>query len=190
MEALRLKRGVPPNVMRYRPMLHIHTILHPTDFSPFSEHAFHLACSLAREQGARIIVLHVPIVPMMAESGMLSPSPPLDGDWQAAIGQEVMDQLNRVRPADPNIVVEHRLEHGNPVTAILRVAAESKCDLIVMGTHGRTGLLRLLMGSVAEQVVRKAPCPVITVKSEPSEEMLSGSPESPATVVRAVTMPP
>jgi nucleotide-binding universal stress UspA family protein len=56
------------------------------------------------------------------------------------------------------------LEEGDPVTQILRIAGEENCELIVMGIHGRTGLGRLLMGSVAEQVVRRAPCPVLTVK--------------------------
>jgi hypothetical protein len=60
---------------------------------------------------------------------------------------------------------ERRLEEGDAVTEILRVAEEAPADLIVLGTHGRTGLARLLMGSVAEQVVRRAPCPVLTVKA-------------------------
>jgi nucleotide-binding universal stress UspA family protein len=61
--------------------------------------------------------------------------------------------------------VEHWIFQGDPATEILAAAEKIKCDLIVMGTHGRTGLGRLLMGSVAEQVVRKAPCPVLTVKT-------------------------
>jgi nucleotide-binding universal stress UspA family protein len=61
--------------------------------------------------------------------------------------------------------VERRLEEGLAVTEVLRVAQEVNADLIVMGTHGRTGLARLLMGSVAEQVLRKALCPVLTVKT-------------------------
>jgi nucleotide-binding universal stress UspA family protein len=60
--------------------------------------------------------------------------------------------------------VEHRLEQGDPAAEIVRVAEELPADFIVLGTHGRTGLLRLLMGSVAEEVVRKAPCPVLTIR--------------------------
>jgi nucleotide-binding universal stress UspA family protein len=60
---------------------------------------------------------------------------------------------------------ERRLEEGDPATEICRVANEAGCELIAIGTHGRTGLGRLLMGSVAEQVVRRAPCPVLTVKA-------------------------
>ena len=61
--------------------------------------------------------------------------------------------------------MDTRVHEGDPATQIVRVAQETRCDLIVLGTHGRTGLGRLLMGSVAEQVLRKAPCPVLTVKT-------------------------
>jgi nucleotide-binding universal stress UspA family protein len=87
--------------------------------------------------------------------------PPPPGGVREAISE----QLAGVRAADPTLPVEHRLEVGDPVAEILRVAQESKCDLIVMGTHGRTGLAHLLMGSVAEKVVRKAACPVLVVKT-------------------------
>jgi nucleotide-binding universal stress UspA family protein len=74
--------------------------------------------------------------------------------------------------------VEHRLVAGDPGAEILRAAREEPCDLIVMGTHGRTGLGRVLLGSVAEQVVRRAPCPALTVKA-PAE---SGRPaDAPST---------
>jgi nucleotide-binding universal stress UspA family protein len=79
-------------------------------------------------------------------------------------GEDLGDELNRMAIPDQQIRAERRLEEGDPVTHILRVARETSCDLIVMGTHGRTGLGRLVMGSVAEQVVRKALCPVLTVK--------------------------
>jgi nucleotide-binding universal stress UspA family protein len=63
--------------------------------------------------------------------------------------------------------MEYHLEAGDPATEILRVAREVPCDLIVLGTHGRTGLTRLVLGSVAEEVLRKAPCSVLTVKAPP-----------------------
>jgi universal stress protein A len=72
--------------------------------------------------------------------------------------------LQAVVPTDPNVPCEHRLITGDPSTAIAKLAEEEHADLIVMGTHGRTGLTRLLMGSVAEAVVRRAPCPVLTYK--------------------------
>lgn len=139
-------------------MLTFKTILHPTDFSDHSKSAFHLACSLARDYGARIIILHVAVPPVVvAGEGMLAPLP---FDLEP-----VQERLQQLRPADTMIPVEHHLVQGNADTEILRVAEVMKCDLIVLGTHGRTGLGRLLMGSVAEQIVRKAPCPVVTVKT-------------------------
>lgn len=140
-------------------MLRIQTILHPTDFSPFAEYAFHLACSLAHDHGGRIIVLHVAEPPLIAPGETMIHMPRTD-PW-AGIEQE----LRRIQAPDPKIPVAHRLEEGKPADAILHVAKQSKCDLIVMGTHGRTGLAHLLTGSVAEQVVRKATCPVLVVKT-------------------------
>jgi nucleotide-binding universal stress UspA family protein len=144
-------------------MLAIRTILHPTDFSDYSDNAFRLACSLARDYGARLIVLHVLERPVLIYTGVMTappPPPPSPEERQA-----VQEQLHRIKPQDPAIRVEHLLEEGDPATAILQVAQERQGDLIVIGTHGRTGLGRLLMGSVAEKVVRKAPCPVLTVKT-------------------------
>lgn len=69
------------------------------------------------------------------------------------------------QPSDPKIVAEHRVAEGEPPDEILGLAQALKCDLIVMGTHGRTGLSRLLTGSVAEEVLRKAPCPVLAAKT-------------------------
>jgi nucleotide-binding universal stress UspA family protein len=140
-------------------MLAIKTILHPTDFSERSHYAFRLACALARDHGARLIVLHVAETPMpIASAGVVILQPTINLDIPRA-------QLQRLRPPDPTIPVEHRLTVGTAAAAILEEADKSNCDLIVLGTHGRTGLGRLLMGSVAEQVVRRAPCPVLTVKT-------------------------
>jgi nucleotide-binding universal stress UspA family protein len=140
-------------------MLPIHTILHPTDFSPQSECAFQVACALARDYGARLVLLHVkPLDIVYGEGYVLPPDP-------EPVRQELREQLERVRPADPTVSVWRILQEGDPATEILRTAEETRCALLVMGTHGRTGLGRLLMGSVAEVVLRKAPCPVLTVKA-------------------------
>jgi nucleotide-binding universal stress UspA family protein len=140
-------------------MLAIQTILHPTDFSERSEFAFRLACSLSRDYGARLVILHVAEPPTaVAAEGVLMPPPTIDLE-------PLRERLQQLRPEDPKVVVEHCLVQGGAAEEILQVAQERKCDLIVMGTHGRTGLGRLLMGSVAEQVVRKASCPVLTVKT-------------------------
>jgi nucleotide-binding universal stress UspA family protein len=109
-----------------------------------------LAASLARDGGAQLIVLHIVPASLAAE--------------QRGFGEDLGEELNRMEIPDTGNRVERRLEEGDPVLQILRVAEETSCGLIVMGTHGRSGLARLLMGSVAEQVVRKASCPVLTVK--------------------------
>jgi nucleotide-binding universal stress UspA family protein len=138
-------------------MLPIHTILHPTDFSDRSTHALHLACALARDYGARLIILHVATTPTIAYGeGVVPPDP-------ETLFEAERELLERLTVPDPAVAVERRFEEGDPIADILRVAQESHADLIVMGTHGRTGLSRLLMGSVAEQVVRRASCPVLTV---------------------------
>jgi len=141
-------------------MLPIRTILHPTDFSDFSADAFHLACSLARDYGARLIVLHVEdvAVPMVGD-GIMMPPPVMDLE-------PARDALRKIRPEDPIISVERYLIEGDPATEILQLARKTNADLIVMGTHGRTGVGRLLMGSVAERVLREAACPVLTVKGQ------------------------
>ncbi|HJT35858.1 MAG TPA: universal stress protein [Pirellulales bacterium] len=134
------------------------TILHPTDFSPYAERAFDAACSLARHYGARVVVVHASAV---AAAGYGTATvPPPEGDWSV-----LEHQIAQVRPKDESVRVEHRLVLGTPPEEIIRVAAEIHADLIVMGTHGRTGLSRALMGSVAEEVVRKAPCSVLVVKT-------------------------
>jgi nucleotide-binding universal stress UspA family protein len=140
-------------------MLAIKTILHPTDFSERSDQAFRLACSLARDHGARVIVLHVAPPPMATTvGGVMTPEP-------GRHDEEYWDRLRRVRPDDLGVPVEYLLAEGSPAEGVLRAARQTQCDLIVMGTHGRTGLGRALMGSVAEVVVRKAPCLVLTVKA-------------------------
>jgi nucleotide-binding universal stress UspA family protein len=75
-------------------------------------------------------------------------------------------RLAQVRPADSTVKCQHRLLEGDPADEILKVAGVENVDMIVMGTHGATGLTRLLMGSVAENVLRKAPCPVLTVRHQ------------------------
>jgi len=155
-------------------MLAIRTVLHPTDFSKCSDFAFRLACSLARDYDARLIVLHVIEPPMVVGGeGVLMLPPAVDL-------KPHRERLQLLRPQDPKAPVEHRLVEGTAATEILRLAEETKCDVIVLGTHGRKGFGRLLMGSVAEQVVRRAPCPVVTVKTPLPETSPSGesAPES------------
>jgi len=139
-------------------MLAIHTILHPTDFSEHSQYAFALACALTRDYGARLVVLHIVAVPVVVYGeGVVPPNP-------EEVHAVARDQLTRLQVPHADVRAERRLEDGDADETILRVAQEIQADLIVMGTHGRTGLGRLLMGSVAEKVLRKATCPVLTVR--------------------------
>jgi nucleotide-binding universal stress UspA family protein len=153
-------------------MLALKTILHPTDFSPRSEYAFRFACSLARDHGAKVVVLHVAVPTPVVSYGELVVEPDA-----AEHVEQLWTALKQIRSPSPEVKLEHRLEEGFAASEILRVADELQADLIVIGTHGRTGLGRLLMGSVAEQVVRKAVCPVLTVKGPLTEPV--AAPEEP-----------
>jgi nucleotide-binding universal stress UspA family protein len=142
--------------------MHVSKILFPTDFSEASQHALAWAASLARDNGATLVIAHVEEPPITYGGGeMYYPLEEPDRDT-------LRESLAHVMPADPLVLCEHKLLVGDPASAIVSAAESEGADLIVMGTHGRTGLTRLLMGSVAEAVVRRAPCPVLTVK-QPAE---------------------
>ena len=140
-------------------MLPIRTIVHPTDFSANSQYAWEMACALARDYGARLLLVHVePPLPSYADLGAVPPEP---FDRRA-----LERKLAQIKPTDSNNpVVARTLLVGDETSEINRFAEENHADLIVMGTHGRTGFGRLLVGSVAESVLRRAPCPVLTIKT-------------------------
>jgi universal stress protein A len=139
--------------------MRIHKILVPTDFSPYSETAVHAALSLAAQVRGHILLLHV--IPNLVDS------------WSAAlwITRERLEQGIQAEAekrlglagAGGRTPTEQMAVWGDPASEICRVAQEQEVDLIVMGTHGRTGLTHLLLGSVAEQVIRHAPCPVLII---------------------------
>lgn len=141
------------------------TILHPTDFSECSEHAFQLACELAHQSHAKLIVLHAH-PPMMTAVGEVPP-----------IAVEVEDEAESIRrlgknqPVHPDVLVEHCMKTGPAVEVILEAARQYQVELIVIGTHGRKGINRIFLGSVAEHVIRRSPCPVLTA-SPPWEKSL------------------
>lgn len=135
-------------------------ILHPTDFSDHSKVAFELACSVARDNGADVLVVHVIPPPMSYDD--------LAESRREGYRDRLRDELQAVKPTDPDLPVAHLLLDGDPATVITDTAAAQGTDLIVLGTHGRTGVGRLLLGSVAETVLRKAKCPVLTVKAPPA----------------------
>lgn len=133
-------------------------ILYPTDFSTTGRTALEMATSLARDRGATLVIIHVEEPPMAYGGGELYYG------VEEPDRAELERMLQEVKPADPAVKCEYRLVIGSPATAIVEMAERENADMIVMATHGRTGLTRLLMGSVAEEVVRKAQCPVLTVK--------------------------
>jgi nucleotide-binding universal stress UspA family protein len=139
----------------------IRTILHPSDFSRPCAEAFRVACELAGDQSARLTVVHVAVPPPSAPIHQPMP-PPLPEDPRGKL-----EELLRVAQASaPGLRADYRVEKGDAAAPrIVGVAQETRCDLIVMGTHGRTGPGRVLLGSVAEQVLRTAPCAVVTVKA-------------------------
>jgi nucleotide-binding universal stress UspA family protein/quercetin dioxygenase-like cupin family protein len=140
----------------------IQKILHPTDFSENARCAFQSACALARDNHATLLVFHVMMPSVSPVLGQPLPDPSRSAD-----SQESAVSLPWPQASDPRIKVEHRVAEGDAAEEILRLAASLHCDLIIMGTHGRTGLGRLLTGSVAEEVLRKATCPVLVVKTPP-----------------------
>lgn len=140
-------------------MLPIRTILHPTDLSAESAGAFQLACALARGSSARLVLLLVYPPPFNGAEAV-------DRARSGGIEEALRAQLTELKPDDPAVRVEYRAEEGRPADVIVRVARQIGADLIVMGTHGRGGAARALMGSVAETVNRKAACAVATVRQK------------------------
>lgn len=136
--------------------MNVKRILCPFDFSPSSETALALASSLARDNNAELHLVHVYDEPF-AYTDESSDVPPAD----LKVEQERWEQT---QPTVPGIFCRREFLVGPPVGTLLDYASSHNVDLIVMGTHGRTGVTRLLMGSVAEAVLRRADCPVLTVK--------------------------
>lgn len=132
-------------------------ILCPIDFSEFNESANEFASTIAQTEGADITYMHVtaPDVPY----GSFEP------ENLARTKHRKQRELEKVSPTTTGIDATHVVEFGSPSKRILEYAKENEIDLIVMSTHGRTGLRRLFMGSVTESVVNKSECPVLAIKS-------------------------
>jgi nucleotide-binding universal stress UspA family protein len=140
-------------------------IVHPTDFSRASQAAFGTAVELARANRAALTILHVitPLVPMIGE-GYAAPQlyERMLADAQGHAGRELQARLARARKA--GVRAKGLAVEGLPHDRIVQTAKRLRADLIVIGTHGRTGLARFFLGSVASRVVATAPCPVLTVR--------------------------
>jgi universal stress protein A len=146
-------------------MIDLHRILVPTDFSKHSLNALTYAAAFAEKFGAELYLLHVVQDLSLVLPDPVSGAPPLGPpiDQLTAAVLVAMDKLiaeNKLA----NLKVHKEVREGSPFYEVIRFAKEVDIDLIVMGTHGRTGLVHVLLGSVTEKVVRKAPCPVLTVR--------------------------
>ena len=144
--------------------MRLRRILHPTDFSPASRRAFAEAIALAKSTRARLLVLHVQstIVPMVEPYAAAT----VYEDVQRAGRVWAKKQLDRLvdRARRAGARAEALLMEGAPSETIVRAARARRADMIVVGTHGRTGLAKFLVGSVASRVVATATCPVLTVR--------------------------
>lgn len=134
------------------------TIVFPTDFSLASDAALVHAETLAKQMGATLLIVHVEEPPLAYGGGELYYGIPEPSS------ERILKMLEDVKPADLAIPFTHRLTMGDPAGEIIRIADDEHAEMIVLGTHGRTGMTRLLMGSVAEAVVRRAPCPVLVYR--------------------------
>ena len=154
-------------------MITIKRILCPVDFSSFSCRAFEHAAVLARWYEAELTVLHVsPLMPTMFGLEPALSATTLAPFDREALGRELLEFVGDTAKAtrEPALVIRS----GPAAATILTVATEIRADLVVLGTHGRTGFEKFMLGSVTEKVVRKARCPVLTVPSR-----AAGDPENP-----------
>ncbi len=146
-------------------MITLRQILVPTDFSDHSRQAADYACELAKRFEARIHLLHVVEPLTMA---MPSPGAPLPEQLMSNAEEDANNQIEKwlSSPEEQALSVTRCVRRGAPFLEIIRYANVNNIDLIVMGTHGRSGLKHALIGSVAERVVRKASCPVLSVRPD------------------------
>ena len=144
-------------------MIDLKRILVPTDFSEFSQAALRYGCEFAAKFGAELHLLHV----------IDNPMPPGSEDWGKTLDEYQRDlekyannemQALDLSPLTDRSRVTDVIRYGSALVGIVQYARDHDIDMIVLGTHGRTGLAHVFIGSVAEKVVRKAPCPVLTVR--------------------------
>jgi nucleotide-binding universal stress UspA family protein len=149
--------------------MRVRRILAPVDFSDVSNQALEAAAGLAKQLGSKLVVLHA-VEPVYFAGTMFGPEinvPQLVEEQRRAAASAIEDILNRLERRE--IDATGLVQTGVPHEVILRIADEKKCDLIVVGTHGRSGVSHFLLGSVAEKVVRAAKCPVMTLRGSESK---------------------
>ena len=146
-------------------MIDLHRILVPTDFSKSSRNALTYGAAFAVRFGAELHLLHVvqDLALFIPEAVLVAPPPAPPVEQFAAAArtalERVITDLQR-----PGLAIRPEVVEGTPYEEIVRFARERAIDVVVIGTHGRKGLARLLLGSVAERVVREAPCAVVVVR--------------------------
>jgi nucleotide-binding universal stress UspA family protein len=138
-------------------MFPIKTILHPTDFWEAADQALELAYALARDHGAKLVLVAVPQPPANLPT-------PVEKEFYLGLTGVARRELKHKAAKLTDVPVDTQVLSEPVGPAIVAVARDCQADLIVMATHGRTGVKRLLLGSVAEHVLRHASCPVLTVK--------------------------
>jgi nucleotide-binding universal stress UspA family protein len=139
-------------------------ILAPTDFSAYSKKAVASALELAKKFGAKLSLLHVVELPVYPVEGYVPPS--LSTTFLEDLERQASEDLAQVIPEaeSAGVEVERLITMGTPYRTIIETAETEHVDLIVMATAGRTGFSHLVLGSIAERVVRTASCPVITIR--------------------------
>jgi len=145
-------------------MSRIKTILVPTDFSDGALHAARYAMAFAKELGASVTLLHawVPPVYPRPPGAAFAPTQSVVDETEHAVSADL--DRHRQLLADPAVPLSTKKMLGTDAGTIVQVAVEGGFDLIIMGTHGRTGWRHLLLGSIAEEVVRTSEVPVLTVR--------------------------
>ncbi|MBI3410041.1 MAG: universal stress protein [Planctomycetes bacterium] len=146
-------------------MIVLHRILVPTDFSEHARQAVKYAAAFAEKFGAEIHLLHVLQDLAIYQPDAVTIGPPVVPPL-AQLAAAARTSLERFIADNKleRLAVQQEVREGTPVEEIIEFAAEKDIDLIILGTHGRGWLAHVLLGSVAEKVVRKAPCPVLTVR--------------------------
>ncbi len=147
-------------------MFEIRSILAPTDFSDHAQVAVRYACGLATKLEAALHLVHVipdVVVPVGPDPSLITAVPPEYYTETEARSREALTRILDPEQDRPE-TVRDEVRWGDAVDGIVSYATDHDIDLIVISTHGRTGLSHVLLGSVAERIVREAPCPVLTIR--------------------------
>lgn len=164
-----VREGAPKTISLVPELLHLRTLLVPTDFSESSQKAIHYAQRLAQQFGGTILLLHViePAYPYPVDGLVHVPGDLSDYNLELLPQAErSLGSLADVTARNGTVPVKSKIRTGSAHNEIVKAAKEEDADLIVIATHGRTGLMHVLLGSTAEKVIRHSPCPVLVVREK------------------------